>query len=175
MAPAVVEPIGGSGQSLWGGIHRRASHSAAILRRGSGRDDLLAQCDSLRQSAYATGSAAAPPCGYRAFRREKEVREFKSARCSRIYGFPRDVWVTALQKQTFMRGLWPAQHLLGRSGVLRGRSAVVQMPTMSETRAAELIIRSAFLADRTFLRLSSFGCALCHEVEQLCRALRASP
>jgi hypothetical protein len=76
-------------------------------------------------------------------------------------------WLPVLQKDSFIKELWSAQHLLGQKGVLRGKSAVVQMPTSAgKTKATELIIRSAFLADRTSLAVivAPFR-ALCHEIK----------
>ncbi len=82
-------------------------------------------------------------------------------------GLPRDKWLQALQKDSFIKELWPAQHLLGQANVLRGESAVVQMPTSAgKTKATELIIRSAFLAERASLAIiiAPFR-ALCHEIK----------
>jgi POLQ-like helicase len=78
----------------------------------------------------------------------------------------REQWMHVLRKGTFIRELWPAQHLLGKHGVFRGKSAVVQMPTSAgKTKATEIIIRSAFLANRTSLAIivAPFR-ALCHEI-----------
>jgi superfamily II DNA/RNA helicase len=78
-----------------------------------------------------------------------------------------DVWHKILQKKSFIRELWPAQHLLGEKGIYRGASAVVQMPTSAgKTRAIEIIIRSAFLSGRTSLAVivAPFR-ALCHEIK----------
>jgi POLQ-like helicase len=89
-----------------------------------------------------------------------------------------DVWRSTLQKDTFIRELWPAQRLLGEAGLLRGKSGIVQMPTSAgKTRATDLIIRSEFLANRTDLAVivAPFR-ALCHEIrESLIRAFRNEP
>lgn len=77
-----------------------------------------------------------------------------------------DKWLYVLQKETFISELWPAQHLLGKQGVFRGKSAIVQMPTSAgKTKATEIIIRSSFLANRTSLAVivAPFR-ALCHEI-----------
>jgi len=82
-------------------------------------------------------------------------------------GLPRDKWLHALQKDSFIKELWPAQHLLGKADVLKGKSAIVQMPTSAgKTKATELILRSAFLADRVALAIiiAPFR-ALCHEIK----------
>lgn len=93
-------------------------------------------------------------------------------------GLPREKWLHALQKESFIKELWPAQHLLGKDGVLKGKSAVVQMPTSAgKTKAIELILRSAFLAERTSLAIivAPFR-ALCHEIKNsLVKAFQNEP
>lgn len=82
-------------------------------------------------------------------------------------GLSRDKWLHVLQKDSFIKELWPAQHLLGQEDVLKGKSVVVQMPTSAgKTKAMELILRSAFLADRVSLAIiiAPFR-ALCHEIK----------
>jgi POLQ-like helicase len=77
-----------------------------------------------------------------------------------------DNWKPTLQKNSFIRELWPAQHLLGRHSVFQGRSAVIQMPTSAgKTKATEIIIRSAFISHRasTVVIVVPFR-ALCHEI-----------
>lgn len=87
-------------------------------------------------------------------------------------------WSDVLQKDSFIRELWPAQHLLGRHGVFNGKSAVVQMPTSAgKTKATEIIIRSAFLSGRAFLVIvvAPFR-ALCHEIrDDFIAAFRDEP
>ena len=82
-------------------------------------------------------------------------------------GLPRNKWLHVLQKDSFIKELWPAQHLLGRAGVLKGESSIVQMPTSAgKTKATELILRSAFLADRVSLAIIIAPYrALCHEIK----------
>lgn len=82
-------------------------------------------------------------------------------------GLSKDKWIEVLQRKSFIKEFWPAQHLLGKAGVLRGESVVVQMPTSSgKTKAIELIIRSSFLARRTLVAIiiAPFR-ALCHEIK----------
>ena len=77
-------------------------------------------------------------------------------------------WQPAIQKPSFINELWPAQRLLGEQGVLRGASAVVQMPTSAgKTKSAELVIRSAFISNRAKLAvvIAPFR-ALCREISQ---------
>lgn len=75
-------------------------------------------------------------------------------------------WMNTIQKETFIRELWPAQKLLGEKGVLKGKSAIVQMPTSAgKTRGAELFIRSAFLSKRVELVVVVAPYrSLCHEI-----------
>jgi len=78
-----------------------------------------------------------------------------------------DQWSEALQKESFVRELWPAQHLLGKRGILQGRSAVIQMPTSAgKTKATEIIMRSAFLSGRAAIAVvvAPFR-ALCQEIK----------
>lgn len=85
----------------------------------------------------------------------------------RYSNLSRDKWIRALQKESFIKELWPAQHFLGKNGVFKGKSAVVQMPTSAgKTKATEIILRSAFLADRNVslaIIIAPFR-ALCHEI-----------
>lgn len=77
-------------------------------------------------------------------------------------------WKPAIQKKNFINELWPAQRLLGEQGVLRGVSAVVQMPTSAgKTKSTELVIRSAFISGRAKLAVvvAPFR-ALCREISQ---------
>lgn len=77
-----------------------------------------------------------------------------------------DKWIDFIKKDSFIRELWPAQHLLGEYGIFKGKSAVVQMPTSAgKTKATEIIIRCAFLSERTSLAVivAPFR-ALCHEI-----------
>lgn len=81
-------------------------------------------------------------------------------------GISKNKWQSILQKRTFVREFWPAQHLLGKQGIFQGKSGVVQMPTSAgKTKATEFIIRSAFLSNRTSLAviIAPFR-ALCHEI-----------
>lgn len=56
---------------------------------------------------------------------------------------PLDRWLPALGRSGFPRELWPSQRRICAAGVLRGQSAIIQMPTSAgKTRATELILRS---------------------------------
>jgi POLQ-like helicase len=80
---------------------------------------------------------------------------------------PVDKWANVIRKDTFIKELWPAQHRLGEKGVFSGKSAIVQMPTSAgKTKAIEVVLRSAFLAERIQLAVivAPFR-ALCHEIK----------
>jgi POLQ-like helicase len=162
--PNTIEPVEGPYAPLITGI------TAAIRQffiDGSGMEDLLRQCDGLKRMAYDRGSPrqlllADVLCAVV----RKKCSNSSWQALPQYTNLSHDAWLATLQKPGFMRELWPAQHLLGQSGVLRGASAIVQMPTSAgKTRATELIIRSAFLAGRTSLAVivAPFR-ALCHEI-----------
>lgn len=75
-------------------------------------------------------------------------------------------WADTIRRPGFPKELWPSQKLLGKAGLFAGKSGVVQMPTSAgKTRSVEIILRSAFLADRTRVAVlvAPFR-ALCHEI-----------
>ncbi len=81
-------------------------------------------------------------------------------------GLTLDAWAPAMQKALFPKELWPAQQRICKAGLLLGNSAIIQMPTSAgKTRATELVIRSAFLSQRTDLAVivAPFR-ALCHDI-----------
>ncbi|RLB91774.1 MAG: DEAD/DEAH box helicase [Deltaproteobacteria bacterium] len=135
---------------------------------GTGEDNLLDLAAKLRESVYEFGTPRQLLFGdvIAAVLREKLKNSAWKALPS-YSGLPRDKWLYALQKESFIKELWPAQHLLGKAEVLKGKSAIVQMPTSAgKTKATELILRSAFLADRVSLAIiiAPFR-ALCHEIK----------
>ncbi|MFZ7130947.1 MAG: DEAD/DEAH box helicase [Eubacteriales bacterium] len=88
---------------------------------------------------------------------------------------PIDKWLTMIKKPGFISELWPSQRLLGDKDIYRGKSAIIQMPTSAgKTRATQIIIRSAFFAERTqFAVIVAPFRTLCHEIHNdLLRAFR---
>ena len=76
------------------------------------------------------------------------------------------LWADYLKSPKAPRMLWPAQQLIGEKGVLRGQSAIVQLPTgVGKTKSIELIIRSSFASDRatTAIIVAPLR-ALCNEI-----------
>lgn len=87
-----------------------------------------------------------------------------------------DAWRPVLARANFMKELWPAQRLMGEEGILKGVSAVVQMPTSAgKSKAMELIVRSALLSGRAKLVVvvAPFR-ALCTEITESFRGAFAT-
>ena len=135
---------------------------------GIGEENLLDLATKLRDAVYEFGTPRQLLFGdvIAAVLRKKLGNSAWKALPS-YSGLPRDKWLHALQKDSFIKELWPAQHRLGKADVLKGESAIVQMPTSAgKTKATELILRSAFLAERVALAIiiAPFR-ALCHEIK----------
>ena len=134
------------------GIYKSAS---LFYKDGIGEDSLIDLIAQLRSHVYEFGTPRqllfADVIGA-ILRKKIENSAWKALP---LYsGLSGDKWLHALQKKSFIKELWPAQHLLGKAGILKGKSAVVQMPTSAgKTKAIELIIRSAFLANRIMLAI----------------------
>lgn len=141
----------------------------AYFAEGYDLEKLTTTLDQLRTNVYFSGTArqllmADLAC---AIARMK-VRHSARYCLPLASGLTVQTWAKALARKGFVRELWPAQRLLGEQGIFAGKSAVVQMPTSAgKTRSVEIIIRSAFLADRTRLAVivAPFK-ALCHEIRQ---------
>lgn len=114
-------------------------------------EPVVAMLDELRRLAYARGTS-----------RDVVLAEVASAVVKLrlagsawtllpgFSGLDSGAWAEAIRRPGFPKELWPSQKLLGRAGLFSGRSGVVQMPTSAgKTRSVEVILRSAFLADRT--------------------------
>ena len=143
------------------------SRLEVFFKDGEGEDGVLRFLKSLKREAYRDGAdrellladVANTLC-----KKKLEVSTWNAL--PRFTGIPQDLWKPFIQKPDSIKELWPAQLLLGQHGVFMGRSAVVQMPTSAgKTKATELIIRSAFLSDRTKLAIIVAPYrALCHEI-----------
>lgn len=147
------------------GISRWILH---FFENGNGEENLLDFATKLRDAVYKFGTPRQLLFGdviAAVLRKKLENSAWKAL--PSYSGLPRDKWLHALQKDSFIKELWPAQHLLGKADVLKGESAIVQMPTSAgKTKATELILRSAFLADRVALAIiiAPFR-ALCLEIK----------
>jgi hypothetical protein len=156
------------------GAHAHAGHTTAILSALGGymrfeneASALRDACAALRAAAYANGSPreliyadlTAAVCTHKLSHASRTVLPAASSLMP-------ELWRPALAKQHFPVELWPAQLRIANASLLRGRSAVIQMPTSAgKTRATELIIRSAFLADRASLAVIVAPYrSLCHDI-----------
>lgn len=87
-------------------------------------------------------------------------------------GTSRDKWAPVIARTEFPKELWPSQIRLGLGGLFHGASGVIQMPTSAgKTKSMEIVIRSAFLANRANLAVvvAPFR-ALCHEIATAMKA-----
>jgi len=155
-------------QSLYSPLAEEVIASAMMFSiDGSEEDVLLENLRKLRDVAYSNGTARQLLLADTFL--AVAIRRLENSTWKALpdySGLPIARWREVLAKPGFIRELWPAQHLLGKSGVLLGRSAVVQMPTSAgKTKASELIIRSALMTERARLVVvvAPFR-ALCHEI-----------
>lgn len=139
-----------------------------FFKDGNGEEKLLDLVTKLRDSVYESGTPRQLLFGDVIAAVLRKKLENSAWKALPLYsGLPRDKWLHALQKDSFIKELWPAQHLLGKADVLKGESAIVQMPTSAgKTKATELILRCAFLTERASLAIiiAPFR-ALCHEIK----------
>jgi hypothetical protein len=146
------------------GISQGLTH---FFKYGSGQESLFEKTANLRRTVYDNGTPRQLLFGDIICAVAKRRFENSTWHCLPQYSHLSPAqWMDILQKETFIRELWPAQHLLGEHGIFRGKSAVVQMPTSAgKTKATEIIIRSSFIANRTSLAVivAPFR-ALCHEI-----------
>lgn len=139
-----------------------------FFENGIGEDNIIDLATKMRISVYEFGTPRQLLFGDVIGAVLKKKIENSAWKSLPLYsGLSRDKWMHTLQKGSFIKELWPAQHLLGKANVLKGKSAIVQMPTSAgKTKATELILRSAFLANRVTLSIiiAPFR-ALCHEIK----------
>jgi POLQ-like helicase len=140
--------------------YRDAHESVADALRtyftdGGRRDEVILSAASLKKTAYAYGTPRdLLYADLAAALTNKRLRNATRYALPFYSGLGEKLWVQSLAKPTFMRELWPSQHVFGERGVLQGRSAVIQMPTSAgKTRGIELIIRSAFFSERAKLAI----------------------
>lgn len=138
------------------------------FENGNGEDTILDLTTKLRADVYQFGTPRQLLFGDIISAVLRKKLENSAWKALPLYsGLSRETWFDSLQKKSFIKELWPAQHLLGKADVLKGESAIIQMPTSAgKTKATELILRSAFLSDRVVLAIiiAPFR-ALCHEIK----------
>ncbi len=146
---------------------RLASSLQGYFSGGNGREEVLAAAKELRTKAYSGGTPRDLLFADLASAVARKRLENAARSVLPLYsGLGAELWSAPFDKPSFMRELWPSQHVFGEQGLLQGRSAVVQMPTSAgKTRGVELIIRSAFYSERARLAIvvAPFR-ALCTEI-----------
>ncbi|MDN5343457.1 MAG: hypothetical protein PWP28_2337 [Oceanotoga sp.] len=81
-------------------------------------------------------------------------------------GIDKNDWIPTFKNNTLMKEMWSSQILLGKEGIFKGKSGVIQMPTSSgKTTSVALAIQAAFLSHRTpiVIVVAPFR-ALCKEI-----------
>jgi len=67
-----------------------------------------------------------------------------------LSGIEKSKWHIYLSGKISMKILWSAQRIIGEAGIFEGKSGIIQLPTgVGKTKSLELIIRSAFIGERT--------------------------
>jgi len=157
---------GGSEGSIGFEVEQCYEYFQSFFRNGTGKDKLVKAINGLRAKSYAIGTPRQLLLSdvVVAVIRVKIQNSTWSA--LPIYS-DSDIsqWNPVLKKPKFIKELWPAQHYLGQAGVLKGESAIIQMPTSSgKTKAVELVIRSAFFKEASLAVIVAPFRALCHEI-----------
>jgi len=175
-----LSPYSNGSSKLYGEhINGIPEHLIEFYRTGTGDDKVFKLTTDLRKKAYDSGTPrellfADIICAVVKKRIENSVWHSLPLYTE----IPQEQWSDAIKKRDFLKELWPAQHLLGKQSVFRGKSAIIQMPTSAgKTRATQIIIRSAFLTERITLAVivAPFR-ALCHEIRNsLLAAFRGEP
>lgn len=137
------------------------------LSEGNGREEVLMSAAKIRKKAYSGGTPRDLLYADLVSAVSRKRLQNAARRVLPHYsGLPAALWSATFNKPSFMRDLWPSQHVFGERGVLQGHSAVIQMPTSAgKTRGIELIIRSAFYSERAHVAIvvAPFR-ALCTEI-----------
>lgn len=152
---------------LQGGIERLLAALRGFFGLASDTIDVVESCTALRRMAYSAGDPrvllyadlVVALCHRKIANASRTLLPLAS-------GLTLANWSPALGRKGFPIELWPAQQRIAEAGLLRGRSAVIQMPTSAgKTRATELIIRSAFLSGRARLAVIVAPYrSLCHDI-----------
>lgn len=138
------------------------------FQTGDKESDIYVICDKLQKKIY---SQSTPRelffCDLIYAICIKKIRNSCWKRLPGFSGLEKEAWNAIISRKTFIKELWPSQLLLGKEHIFEGQSAVIQMPTSAgKTKSTEIIIRSAFLAERTnFAVIVAPFRALCHEIE----------
>jgi len=140
---------------------------SGFITTGENDEEVISSLSTLSTQAYNFGSSRQLFFTDIISAVTKKRMENSTWRCLPAYSdISFEKWIDVIRKNTFMKELWPSQQLMGEAGVFKGKSAIVQMPTSAgKTRATEIIIRSAFMSERTSLAIIVAPYrALCHEI-----------
>ena len=141
---------------------------AAFWDSGQERETLEGSCSELRNIVYMNGTARELLlCDIICAVIKTRIKNSTWECLPKYTNLPQETWTEVLQKPSFVKEFWPAQHRLGESGIFAGKSGIVQMPTSAgKTKAIEMIIRAAFKGSRASLAVvvAPFR-ALCHEIK----------
>ncbi|CAI2127655.1 ski2-like helicase [Serratia ficaria] len=139
-----------------------------FINNGDNEKELINKAIELREAAYKFGTPRQLLLGDIAVALVRKKIENSCWNALPIYsGLSKNSWSKSIKKESFIKELWPAQHLLGKADVFKGKSAIVQMPTSAgKTKAIEIVLRSAFISERVLLAIiiAPFR-ALCHEIK----------
>lgn len=149
------------------GLRKLGELLALHFHDGSGLVELTDVLKSIKRLAYA-GASARDLLFVDIIAAIVRMRLAASA-WTTLPGFtdiPSAQWAISIRRPEFPKELWPSQVLLGRAGLFKGQSGIIQMPTSAgKTRSVEIVLRSGFLSGRTRLAVvvAPFR-ALCHEI-----------
>ncbi|MFQ6346617.1 DEAD/DEAH box helicase [Pseudomonas sp. R11F] len=150
-------------------VRRTAMAYRAFMNMEADLSDVEDELNDFRNTVYASGSDREVLLADTITALIKRKINNSSLICLPKYtGLEQSRWHQALANDKFIKEFWPAQRLVGSLGVLKGESAVMQMPTSAgKTKSIELIIRSGFLSGRAKLSVivAPFR-ALCREITQ---------
>lgn len=150
-------------------IRRTAMTYRAFMNMEADHPDVEDELYELRSAVYASGSDREILIVDTITALIRRKISNSSLVCLPKYtGLEQNRWHQTLANDKFMKEFWPAQRLVGSLGVLKGTSAVMQMPTSAgKTKSTELIIRSGFISGRAKLAVvvAPFR-ALCREITQ---------
>lgn len=140
-----------------------------FINAGVYSDFVLFHCKNLRDEIYKTGLPREIFFADLIFAISiKKIETSCWTNIQNFTGIDIKFWTPIIEEKSFIKEFWPAQMLLGKEGVFKGQSAVIQMPTSAgKTKSTELIIRSAFLSKRTSIAVIVVPFkALCHEIKE---------
>lgn len=143
--------------------------SNSFFSKGEGEEKLIGLLNDLHRVIYRIGTPRELLIGDIAIAvLKKRIQNSTWKLLPRYSGIDIKEWAPVIQKENFIKELWPGQRLLGEKNIFFGASGVVQMPTSAgKTKSIEIILRSGFISQRFNLAvvIAPFR-ALCHEIRE---------